>query len=299
MNASMSRRAAAAQLALVQPPPGSPQPQPARSVAAELQFHVAGGHTRLGRQRMPYPFHVTRAFHLDPMRPDLATLYLQSASGGLYRGDRLTLSIGAAAGAAAHVTTQASTIVHDTRGHDAALSTRIEVGAGGFLAYTPDPLVLFPGAAIESATDVMLADGASALLCDGFSWHDPNGSGRAFDRCTVTTIVRDSRGRQIICDRGSIRGAHFLGGTSPLGPYRAVGTMLVLGRGSERLEPAEFEDRLGAIGCLSGLSPAPGGIGHSARVLAPDGGTLARGLAVAFGLAFKALTGVEPAPRRK
>jgi urease accessory protein len=297
----MSATGRRAQLALVQSGPSEARTaaQSARTVVGELQFHVGGGRTRLGRQRVPYPLHVTRPFYLDPKRPDIATLYLQSASGGLYCGDRLTLAIGVAAGAAAHVTTQSATIVHDARGQAAALTTSITVGTGGFLAYTPDPLVLFPGAAIESATDIVLAEGASALLCDGFTWHDPEATGRAFDRCAFTSIVRDRQGRAIICDRGSVRGVHFLGPCSPMGHYRAVGTMLVLGCGSERLDPREFEDRLDAFGCLSGVSPAPGGIGYCARILAPDGGTLACGLAAAFTLAFTALTGVQPSPRRK
>jgi urease accessory protein len=54
-----------------------------RRIEASLRFATGGGRTVLVHQHVPYPFHVTRAFHLDPSRPDLATLYLQSASGGL------------------------------------------------------------------------------------------------------------------------------------------------------------------------------------------------------------------------
>lgn len=290
----------AAQLALVQAEtPPLAEPMPARSVAAALEFHVAGGRTRLGRQRVPYPFHITRAFHLDGERPDLTTLYLQSASGGLYRGDRLTLNVAVGQGAAAHITTQAATIVHDTRDADAVLTTRIDVEAGGFLAYTPDPLLLFPGAAMTSTTELTLGECASAILSDGLTWHDPAASGRVFDWCAIRTLVRDRHGRLVVSDRGIISGEEFLGNASPAGAYRAAGTLLVLGPGSERLDPAEFESNLDAVGCLSGVSRTPGGIGVSARILAPDGGSLARGLGLAFALAFKALTGVEPAARRK
>ena len=271
----------------------------ARQVEAELVFHRGGGRTHLGRQRVPYPFHVTRAFHLDPARPDLATLYLQSASGGVYRGDRLSLFIYSGAGAAAHITTQAATLVHDTRGRDATLSTRIEVARGGFLAYTPDPMVLFPGAAIDSQTELILHDGASAVLADGFAWHDLGAAGRAFEVCGLRTLVRDGEGRDLMRDRGTVTGADFLGPASPAGPYRAAGTMLVLGQGSERLDAAGFEQQLDALGCLAGVSAAPNGIGLSARILAPDGGALARGLAAGFAFAFEAIMGVAPAPRRK
>ena len=87
----------------------------------------------------------------------LATLYLQSASGGLYRGDNVALSIVAGPHAAAHVTTQASTIVHRTYQRAVAQRTRIEIGEHAFAAVTPDPLVLFPGAEICCTTEVTLA----------------------------------------------------------------------------------------------------------------------------------------------
>src|SRR5438552_3271126 len=109
------------------PAAGAPQPASAvlatRSVEARLRFAVGGGRTILAHQRIAYPLHVTRPFHLDALRQDLATLYLQSASGGLYAGDRLGLAIEVMPGAAVHVTTPASTIVHDTRGTRAAQTT--------------------------------------------------------------------------------------------------------------------------------------------------------------------------------
>ena len=54
------------------------------TAAAALCSRTNGSPTRFTRHA---------PFYLDPARPDLATLYLQSASGGLYRGDRVALSI--------------------------------------------------------------------------------------------------------------------------------------------------------------------------------------------------------------
>ena len=79
-----------------------------RRIEAELHFAFRGGRTVLAHQHVPYPFHVTRAFHLDRARPDLATLYLQSASGGLYRGDQLVLDIDVAPGVGPHAETSSS-----------------------------------------------------------------------------------------------------------------------------------------------------------------------------------------------
>src|SRR3981081_435948 len=81
-----------------------------RKAEALLVAELAGGRTVLRRQHVGYPFHVTRAFQLDRMRPDLATLYLQSASGGLYAADRLTLDLAVGAGSALNPTTQTPTV---------------------------------------------------------------------------------------------------------------------------------------------------------------------------------------------
>jgi urease accessory protein len=270
-----------------------------RRIEAALHFSVGGGRTVLAHQYVPYPFHITRAFHLDPQRDDLATLYLQSASGGLYRGDRLRIEIDVAAGAAAHVTTQAATVVHDTRGRAAAQSTRLRVARGAFAAVTPDPLVLFPGAAIQSAIDVTLARGACAILADGFACHDPTGKGRSFARATLATVVRDDEGRVRVSDRGAVDGSMFLGAASPAGPCSAAGTLLALGPGSQRIDAAALERRLDAVRCIAGVTCTPYELGVAVRILAPDGGALALGLDVAFATAFEALLGFPPARRRK
>jgi urease accessory protein len=268
-------------------------------VEAALQFHRGGGRTVLAHQHVPYPFHATRPFYLDHERPEIATLYLQSASGGLYRGDDVALSIVAGPYAAAHVTTQASTIVHTTHKRAVAQTTRIAIGEHSFVAMTPDPLVLFPGAEICCATEITLAATGCAILTDGLAHHDPQGTARPFERYSNVVVVRNESGRVLLSDRGSLAGESMLEPASPLGPFRAVGTLLVLGRGSERCDADVLESRLTDLGCVAGISKLPNDAGIGGRVLAANGGTLARGLEAAFAIAFDALIGVSPARRRK
>ncbi|MCX4194189.1 urease accessory protein UreD [Methylobacterium organophilum] len=131
---------------------------------------------------MPYPFHITKPFRLYPQRPELITLYLQSASGGLYRGDRLGLDIAMGPASAAHVTTQAATVVHRSADRPARQDTRIRVAADAFLHCVPDPLILFPGAALSATTQITLEPGARAVVSESIACHDPEGRGRPFDR---------------------------------------------------------------------------------------------------------------------
>ena len=88
-----------------------------------------------GADEIAHKVRITRPFYLDPLRPDLATLYLQSSSGGIYAGEHLQLAIEVLDQAAVHVTTPAATLVHDSRGCAAALTTRLRVAANAFLAW--------------------------------------------------------------------------------------------------------------------------------------------------------------------
>jgi urease accessory protein len=273
--------------------------KPQREIAASLLFRRGAGRTTLGPQFVPYPFHVTRPFYLDRERPDLATLYLQSASGGLYRGDRIALSIEAAPHAAVHVTTQASTIVHRAGPPGVVHETNILIGEHALVAMTPDPLVLFPAAEISCAMEVVLPASGHAILTDGFTHHDPVGAGRPFDRYSNALTVRDDTGVVLLSDRGTLQGEFMFGSASPLGPYLAAGTLMVLGDGAQRCDINILEESLAAMGCLAGMSLLPNGVGVGGRILAPDGGALARALEAAFAFAFQALVGTPPARRRK
>ncbi|MGU3284712.1 urease accessory protein UreD [Methylobacterium mesophilicum] len=270
-----------------------------RHAAARLAFVRGGGTTVLTRQHVPYPFHITKPFRLYPERPDLITLYLQSASGGLYRGDHLSLGIEMGPGCAAHITTQAATVVHRTSGQPSRQDTQIRVGADAFLHYVPDPLILFPNAALFASTRITLEPGARAVVSESIACHDPEGRSRPFDQVALSLGVETSDGTVLVRERARITGAEFQDPASLLGPWRAFGALIILGPASCLPDPAAVQSAADRLGCRAGLSPLPNAAGLGLRLLAPDGGTLAAGLEAAAGHAFAALTGHEPARRRK
>jgi len=263
---------------------------------ASLVFAHGGGATFLAAQAAPYPFHITKPLRLDSVRPDIATVYLQSASGGLYRDDRLSLRLEARPGAVAHVTSQAATVAHRASERPIEMTTRLDVGAGATLALTTDPYVLFPGTALATMTEAILHPGGAALIAEGFAVHDPQGAGRAFATLGTATRVRDGDGRVLVDERARLFGADFLGDHGPLGGYRAFGSAFVLGG---LIDAGAVETALDAVGVLAGASRLPNQAGWSVRLLAADGGRLARGLDLMFALGFEALTGCVPARRRK
>jgi urease accessory protein len=270
-----------------------------RTIRANLQFAVGGGRSFLTHQHVPYPFHLTRPFYLDRERPDCATVYLQSVSGGLYRADDLDITISTAEGAAAHVTTQAATVVHDTQSDPVRQRVSLRVSPGSLLVYTPDPIVLFPSADIVSETTIEIAADAHAILCEGQTWFDPLAQDRDFGIVETSVLVRGLDGTLLAADRSILPGRALKQRYSPLMGYRAVGNAFLLGEMSAGLDPSDVERDLHALGCLSGISRLPGANGLIVRLLGPDGGTLARGLGLVFRAGFRAMTGLDPAPRRK
>ncbi len=279
--------------------PDIPPAHPGRTSRADLGFAFGGGRTFLARQRVPYPFHATRPHHLGAGRPDLATLVLQSASGGLFGGDRLELVMTAGAGAAAHVTSQAATVVHSTRGDEAAVTTRIAARDGAVFSVTTDPYVLFPDAHLSVVTEIVLAPTATVIVAEGFAAHDPAARSLAPRGLSTRSRVLAEDGTLLVDDACEVDGAALFGSRSPLGPHEAFGSVLVLGAAAGRLDPAAVEARLDSLGALAGASALPNGAGLGIRILANQGGVLARALDAAFAAAFEAILGAEPSVRRR
>jgi urease accessory protein len=268
-----------------------------RDVEAHVAVDLAGGRTTLRRQLVGYPLHVTRGFYLDAARPDLLTLYLQSASGGLYAGDRLKLDVSVGANAAFHLTTQASTVVHDGREAGSRQRQSITVGSGAFCALASDPYVLFPGANLELETTATVPDDAVLFLADGFAIHDPKETGRTFAQFSSRQRIVRPDGRLLLQDAGRLRGDELRNGS--LGMMAAAATVLVIAPADRLPAMAAMEEAADGLGCLAGASAAPNRAGQVMRILAPDGGTLARALEAAFHVASRAALSVDLARRRK
>jgi urease accessory protein len=277
-----------------------------RSVAARLDFaREAGGATFLHRARTPYPFHITRPFRLAGDPPGMATLYLQSAAGGVYAGDALSLDISAAPGTAAHVTTQASTIVHAARTAATAparVVTRIHVGADALLEWLPEPTILLADARLDSRTELVLADGAVALVGEALLSHAPWDAGGTFDRFDGALDARTHEGRRIAHDRMLVDGRAWRdGGAAALGGARAHAVLFALGRpaASADLERLRAAVAAAAPAAYAGVSALRDDHGWCARVLAGDAVELRRATDALWRCAREILTGRAPPARPK
>ncbi|MEM6679968.1 MAG: urease accessory protein UreD [Pseudomonadota bacterium] len=270
---------------------------PGRQTAARLAFAAGPGGTWLAGQRTPHPFHITRPFRLAGDPAGMATLYLQSSSGGLYGDDDLDLSIRVGAGAAAHVTTQASTVVHHARGGETRTGVTIEAAEDSLVEYLPDPAILFAGARLDTRLTLRLEVGARAIIADAQISHDPAGAGEAFEHLLAETRIEGAGGEALLIDRIDVDGADWRARTAPwaanamlivAGSRDAAGTASTIGAALKETE-----------GVWAGASAFADRDLVVVRLVATGGVALTRGLETAWAAARVALTGSHPPKRQK
>ena len=268
----------------------------------ELSFAVgADGETQLTHQFAGYPFHLCRPFRLDGDPAGMLTLYLQSCSGGLYEGDRLSTFMQIREGAAAHVTTQAATIAYGMRELGAQHHARVEASAGSLLEYIPDPIILFPGTRLDSRLMISAEPGSHVIAAEAFLLHDPQARARPFAALASLLQVEEARnGRLLFRDRIDITGEAWLSRNPGVtGAAAGMATVIILGPNLHPF-PERLRAKLHAIpGIWAGVSSLPDGVGAVCRMLAEDGRAMRAGLLAAWCAARVHWTGAEPPHRRK
>ncbi len=281
----------------------APQPDVATGAQIAIAFAADGnGRTYIDRQHAAYPFHICRPHYLDEERPGLATLYIQSCSGGLYEDDALDLSFSTEAGAEAYVTTQSPTVVHSMPKGSARQHVRMSAGEGSHLEYMPDPQILFPDSRLHSSVHVRLEADAAAVVADAFLLHDPARNGGVFASYASEITITGAEGRILAIDRLGIEGTLFAAGYPGVnGRYQAQATLIVAQPGGLPKAAGETFERLPRISesAKIGISLLPNSAGFLLRVLAADGASLSRTMQACWAAARFALNGSYPTKRRK
>jgi len=266
----------------------------------DLELLRHGARTVIGRQFVSYPFHMTRPFSLDAALPHLITVYQQSSSGGLYRAEQLQSHLSVRARAAAHVTTQAATIVHDCHGQPAMQSAEVVLEDEAFLALTPDTLVLFPGASYVSDLNVRMGPGSIFFLAEAIAQHDPKIASHPFDTYVSNVMVRDANGKRLLSDCQRITGEALASAASPIGKWSVVSNFMLLGAPSRLPRRAELNEILSSVAnAVAGASELPNNAGLGVRCLAQDAVAARQVAEQLFSACVRTALGHQPAPRRK
>ena len=282
--------------------PAALAPPRPRTAQAELEFACdANGATYVHRQRVGYPFHVGRSLKMPSDPPGMPTVYLQSCSGGIFEGDDLRLRIAAGQGAAAHIATAASTVVHSMEAQPASQQVELYARTGSFLEYLPDPVILFPRAKLTSGVRVSVHPGATVILGDSVLLHDPNGRDGRFDWLQSETVIEDAAGKLLARDRLRIDGIQLARGLAGItGNWKAQGSLFVVTPAKPPADlVAAMRAALASAGVYSGVTILPNQSGAWTRILATDAAALKAALFCAWAAVRQTLTGAAPMPRRK
>jgi urease accessory protein len=91
---------------------------------------------------------------------------LVNTAGGMAGGDRFDLNFAVGPGARLLVTSAAAEKVYRTRGAETTVAVKLDIAAGGALAWLPQETILFDQARLRRAIDVDLAADARLLLTE-------------------------------------------------------------------------------------------------------------------------------------
>jgi len=275
-----------------------------RASRLELQFkREPNGRTFIAKQYADYPFHVCKTHYLDDRPAGMATLYLQSCSGGLFENDTLMLRVSAEKQTAVHLTSQASTIVHSARGSGKADHyASIHVETQALVEYMPDPIILFPDSRLVTRFDLNLEEGASIILCESFLLHDPSSTDGLPSLLDSCVNARLADGSLIARDRMRIEGdAWHANLPGARGRYTCHGFFMILTNViSSDILCRELRKVVSPIAELySGASRLPRDSGVCARFLSNGTVPLRKAVTAAWEASRRLLCGIAPLPRRK
>lgn len=138
---------------------------PGKDGVLKLCFEQSARGTALVEDYATVPFHISGTLAHDP-HPDVATVFVQSPTGGVAQGDRHDINVAIGSNALAHVSTQSSTKVQSMQHNYAAANTTLTVGSGGHLDYVPEPTILHADARYHVDLTLDVARDATAIVSD-------------------------------------------------------------------------------------------------------------------------------------
>jgi urease accessory protein len=268
----------------------------------ELAFRAGpDGRTALASRNQRFPLRLTLPLALDPAVPEMAFVYVQNPTGGLFAGDRLLVRIEAGAGTRLHLTTPSATKAYRMESDHAEQLGELTVEEGAYLESLPEPLIPHAGSRFVSRTSVQLGEDAayvgSEIVAPG-----RHGETFAYDRLELETSVAGPDGHELCVDRLRLEPARRRPSVRGLlGTATHFGTLLVVAdrcdgealAGATDMRLAGLRDVEAAAGVL------PGGRGMLVRALGRSGAAVRRALDAGWAEARLALLGVPLPPRRK
>jgi urease accessory protein len=228
-------------------PRDAPVPTASWRARLALGFARRGSRTVLVERTHDGPLVVQKSLH--PEGEGCCHAIVVHPPGGIAGGDELTLSVRAAEGAHALLTTPGAAKWYRSAGPWAASHVDIEAAANSIVEWLPQESIVFDGARARWRWTARLAPGARVLAWD-IACLGRTGSGERFTRGAVgldVRIVRDARSLWV--ERALLEpGSRALESPAGLDGHSVFGTLVLAGRA--------IDDE--ALAACRALAPAEG-----------------------------------------
>ena len=269
----------------------------------DLGFAVAaGGRTRLVRRAQRFPIHFTTPLYLDARRPDMAFVYVQNPTGGVFGGDRLRTAVTVGPAASVHLTTPSATKIYRMEEGEAVQEVDLDLEEEAYVEYLPEPLIPQAGSRYEQRTRARVGPAAALILSETVGpGRLARGERFAYDRLMLATEIW-AEGREICAERILLEpGRRAVAERGILDGYAYLSTLYAVAPGRDADQIADVLDNAvrGAAGVLAGAGTLPGGTGALARLLSNSSATIGSALLAAWSAARALLIGHPPPRRRK
>lgn len=279
-----------------------PVGSPGKVGVLDLAFERQGGRTELTRHYQKSPLQIMRPLYFDEGRPDLPYVLVMCTGGGVLQGDRYRFDLSCGAGASVHVTTQAATKLYRMEQDYATQLTSIEVGAGGYLEYLPDPVIPFAGSRFYQATRLTVGPGATVIFAETMlAGRLARGERHAYTAYCSDLDVHTADGDLLFADQiRLVPDQAPVTGPAAFGDHGVMSTLFVI---TSAVDPRELADALhtavAGSGIAGGASTLPNGAGAWVRLLGPESPAVNALLERQWDLARRMITGCPAVDRRK
>ncbi len=139
-------------------PPLSTPPISTPQLSIRTACSAADARSYIAHQYATYPFRLSGNLRLDPADSQRVYAYVMNASPGILSGDDLRWSVEVGDRTSLYLTDQSATKVYSKPpgGQTAKVAGLVQVGAGAYLEYVPEPVILFSAADVTQRLDVRL-----------------------------------------------------------------------------------------------------------------------------------------------
>ena len=183
-----------------------------KKLSFNLSFKkVKDGKTFLNKQFSSYPFHICKALYLDDNKTkDMATIYMQSSAGGIYKEDFLNSQISVMENTKVHITSQASTIVHECKDKPAKQYTKLICKKNSYLEFMPEPMIMLPNSSLISKVKINAHKSSNFIIMDSFFPHNFLKKDGYFNTLQNELIIQSPEGETLVIDRYTVDGERFI-----------------------------------------------------------------------------------------